>query len=308
MPDPHEDPNRPRASGWLAGEHLPDPVGSIGFLGAPLNCALTRGSFELAPDAIRQALTRYGTYDVEAELDVRWLKLRDLGNLDISNMTPEEACDPRAKAVTKSLAKDDAVVIVGGDNGVTRPGCLGLTEPIENIGLITLDAHLDLRDLDQGLMNGNPVRALLRDGLPGENIVQIGIQPFANSRPYAEVARQAGIAMVTTDKVRRRGLATIVTEVLADLSQRVSQIYVDIDLDVLDRAYSPATNGSRPGGLTPWELRTAVRLFGLNPKVCAMDLVEIDPEKDVADTTVFMAASCLLSFASGVLARKLASN
>jgi formiminoglutamase len=308
MPDPHEDPNWPRASAWLAGEHLPDPVGSIGFLGAPLNCALTRGRFDLAPDAIRRALTRYGTYDVDAELDVRRLKLRDRGNVDISGKTPEEALDPLSKAVDKALGKDDAIVIVGGDNGITRPGCLGLSSPIENVGLITLDAHFDLRDMDQGLMNGNPVRALLMDGLPGENIVQIGIQPFANSRPYAEVAKHAGIAVFTADRVRRRGLANVVTEVLADLSARVDMIYVDVDLDVLDRAYSPATNGSRPGGLTPWELRSAVRLFGLNPKVCAMDLVEIDPDKDVADTTVFMAASCLLSFASGVLARKLAEG
>lgn len=308
MPDPLEDPNWPRASAWLGGEHLPDPVGSIAVVGAPLNCALTRGRFDLAPDAIRQALTRYGTYDVDAEIDVRKLVVNDLGNLDLEGDDPEAAAGPISKTVGKALAKNDAVIVLGGDNGVTRPACLGLEEPIENVGLVTLDAHFDLRDLDQGLMNGNPVRALLRDGLPGENIVQIGIQPFANSRPYAQVAREAGIAVFTTDRIRKRGLSNVVTEALADLSQRVAAIYVDVDLDVLDRAYSPATNGSRPGGLTPWELRSALRLFGLNPKVCAIDLVEIDPEKDVADSTIFMAASCLLSFASGLVERKLAAQ
>jgi formiminoglutamase len=305
MPDPREDPNWPRASAWLSGEHLPDPVGSIGLIGAPLNCALTRGKFEQAPDAIRTILERYGTYDVDNDLDVRRLKLRDLGNLDVSKCTPDEALAPISKAIEKALGKDDAVVLLGGDNGISRPGCHGLLEPIENIGLITLDAHFDLRDIDDGLMNGNPVRALLADGLPGENIVQIGIQPFANSRPYAEVAKHSGIATFTADRVRRRGLGNVITEVLADLSQRVSGIYVDVDLDVLDRAFSPATNGSRPGGLAPWELRSAVRLFGLNGKVRVLDLVELDPEKDVADITVFTAASCLLSFASGVLSRKL---
>ena len=35
------------------------------------------------------------------------------------------------------------------------------------IGLITLDAHFDMRDLERGLGNGNPVRALIEDGLPG---------------------------------------------------------------------------------------------------------------------------------------------
>ena len=52
---------------------------------------------------------------------------------------------------------------------------------LEMIGLITLDAHFDMRDTAQGLGNGNPVRALREDGLPGKNIAQIGLAPFANS-------------------------------------------------------------------------------------------------------------------------------
>ena len=53
---------------------------------------------------------------------------------------------------------------------------------LDEVGLITLDAHLDMRDLADGLGNGNPVRALIDDGLPGANIAQVGLAPFANSR------------------------------------------------------------------------------------------------------------------------------
>ena len=52
---------------------------------------------------------------------------------------------------------------------------------------MTLDAHLDLRDLEGGQTNSNPIRGLLEDGLPGHNIVQIGIQAFVNSQPNMEV-------------------------------------------------------------------------------------------------------------------------
>ena len=168
-------------------------------------------------------------------------------------------------------------------------------------GLITFDAHFDLRDLDRGLTNGNPIRALLRDGMRGNCIVQIGIQSFANSRAYAEIAREAGITFYTADCVRKRGIEAIVTEAFARLSG--PPIYVDLDVDVLDRAYSPATPGSRPGGLYPWEMRLAARLCGANRNVRAMDLVEIDPEKDINDTTCLAAASFLLEFASGMLER-----
>ena len=80
-------------------------------------------------------------------------------------------------------------------------------------------------------------------------------------------------------------------------------IYVDLDLDVLDRAFAPATPGSRPGGLNPWELRHAAHLCGRHPKVRILDLVEIDPPNDIADMTSLAAAACLLSFTSGVLRR-----
>lgn len=299
-----EDPNWPRASAWLAGDHQPDPAGRLVVLGAPLRLgSITPGRCDLAPAAIRNALERFSTYDVETGGDVRRLAAGDLGDLDLADSKPEDALDPISETVRKGLADGDAVVLLGGDNSVTRPGVRGIGDPVDRAGLLTLDAHFDLRDLDQGLSNGNPVRALLEDGLPGENIVQIGIQPFANSTPYAQVARDAGITVLTIDAIRMRGIEAVVLESLGRLAERCDAIYVDLDLDVLDRAFAPATPGSRPGGLTPWEVRRAAHLCGRDPAVRALDLVEVDPMKDVADVTVLTAAACLLSFASGVLAR-----
>jgi formiminoglutamase len=209
--------------------------------------------------------------------------------------------------VRDALEGADSVVVIGGDNGVTRPGVHGvadsLASSLKDCGLITLDAHFDLRDLSEGLTNGNPVRALLADGLPGVNIVQIGIQPFANSQAYAQVASDAGITVVTMSQIRAHGVERLLTESLHDLSERVEHIYVDLDIDSLDRIFAPATPGSRPGGLTPYELRRVAWLCGAHHLVRAIDLVEVDPTQDVADATVMATATCLLSFASGLLAR-----
>src|SRR5262249_31380942 len=139
--------------------------------------------------------------------------------------------------------------------------------------------------------------------MPGKNIVQIGIQPFANSQAYAQVANDAGISVITMSQVRAHGIEALLNETLDDLASRVDAIYVDLDIDVLDRIFAPATPGSRPGGLTPWELRRAAWICGFYPKVRAIDLVEVDPTQDVADATLLTTASCLLSFASGLLAR-----
>ncbi len=60
-------------------------------------------------------------------------------------------------------------LLVGGNKQVTRPGVHALGLPLDKVGLITLDAHFDMRGTAQGLGNGNPVRALREDGLPGKN-------------------------------------------------------------------------------------------------------------------------------------------
>jgi formiminoglutamase len=301
MPD---DPNWPRASGWLSGAHSADHACRLAVLGAPLHLgSITPGRADLAPAAIRSALQRFSTYDLEFNRDLSRIAAIDLGDLPLTHTTPADALGPLAAGVRDAGAKSNALVLLGGDNSITRPALHGMCADLSRAGLLTLDAHLDLRDLNAGLTNGNPVRALLADGLPGTQIVQIGIQPFANSRKYLNVAREAGIKVTSTAEVRAMGIETAVSEALDRLDQDVEAIYVDLDLDVLDRAFAPATPGSRPGGLTPAEIRTAVRLCGSHAKVRVLDLVEIDPTKDVADATLFAAALALLSFASGLLGR-----
>ena len=105
------------------------------------------------------------------------------------------------EAVSASVAKHPLTLLIGGNNAVTRPGVLGLGIPLERIGLITLDAHFDMRDLDQGLSNGNPVRALMQDGLPGANIAQVGIASFANTAKMHRDALDAGNLVVSVEEV-----------------------------------------------------------------------------------------------------------
>jgi formiminoglutamase len=305
MPD---DPNWPRAAQWLSGVHAEHPAGRLAVVGAPLHLgSISPGRADLAPAAVRSAMARLSTYDLEFDRDLSRIAVTDLGDLALADLSPADALDPLASAVRHALSAADALVLLGGDNSITRPGCLGMSAALgrrlDYCGLLTLDAHLDLRDLEPALSNGNPVRALLADGLPGANIVQIGIQPFANSRTYFEVARQAGIKVIPVGEMRLRSIAKVVEEAFDLLDEQIESIYVDLDLDVLDRAFAPATPGSRPGGLTPAELCYAARLCGAHPKVRVLDLVEIDPTKDIADATVLAAAVCLLSFASGLLGR-----
>jgi formiminoglutamase len=283
--------------------HIPMRLGSI-----------SGGRFDLAPRAIDDAAFGYvarGRHE-EARILRFGATIEDHGDADVVERRPEDAFRAIANMVGGAFGDeldrvrpDRAVAVLGGDNSTTRPGVHGIAFDvgIARVGLLTLDAHHDIRPTLAGLSNGNPVRALLEDGLPGANVVQVGIQPFANMPEHAEFAREAGIRAVTADEVRSRGIEPVVTEAPDALAARADAVYVDLDVDVLDRAFAPACPGARPGGLTPVELQAAARLCGAHPRVRAMDLVEVDPERDVANITVLAAASFLMAFAEGLATR-----
>ena len=308
---PHDDPHWPRASSWLShGNSNPDAVGRLSVLGVPARLgSITPGRSDLAPEAIRRALERFSPYDLRFDFDLEGLGVRDFGTLaEVAELAPAQAKQIISMAAAEALRQSDALALLGGDNSITYPGVLGMARAstggaLHRCGVLTFDAHFDLRDTQAGLTNGNPIRALLDDGVPGANIAQIGILSFANSRDYAHVARDAGINVITAEQVHLQGIQTAVRTALDELSARADAIYVDLDLDVLDRGFAPATPGSRPGGLSPWQISWAARECGMERKVRVIDLVEIDPTKDIADATVFSAATCFLSWAAGTAQR-----
>jgi formiminoglutamase len=303
-----EDRQWPRASAWLAGDHVERPLGTLAVVGLPVRAgSITPGRCDLAPPAIRTILARMSCGDVDAGVDLREVAVRDAGDAELAELPLESILEPGESAVRGAARGADAVAVLGGNDAITRAaarGCLPSGGRLaDDLGVLTLDGHFDLRDTSEGLSNGNPIRALLEDGLRGANMAQVGIAPFANSSEYAAVARSAGIQSVTVERAREGGIAATVAAALEALAGRVRSIYVDVDLDVLDRAYAPAAPGSRPGGFTPAELRAAVRICGRHPAVRGLGIVELDPTHDVADSTTFAAGLTLLSFASGLVER-----
>src|SRR5438552_11092248 len=196
-------------AGWPNLSELISPAhrnAPVGLLGAPLAAgSVTPGACDLAPELLRRALRRIGRYDVETGRELA-TEIADRDNVEIAGLSIEEATPRIRDAVTASAEVHALTLLVGGNNAIPRPAVLGLGGSLEDIGLITLDPHFDIRDLDQGLSNGNPVRALPQAGLPGANIAQVGLASFANSRAMHEDAVEAGNLVVTINEVRTSGI------------------------------------------------------------------------------------------------------
>ena len=276
---------------------------AVGLISAPLAAgSVTPGRCDLAPDLLRQTWRRIGLYDVETGRELA-TKLLDRGDVELAGMTIEQATGPITAAVRESTEAHALTLLVGGNNAVTRPGLLGLGGRFDEIGLITLDAHFDMRDLDSGLSNGNPVRALIADGLPGRNIAQVGLASFANSRAMHEDAVAFGNLVITAGEVRERGIAAAIDRAL-DHVEHCETLVVDCDIDVVDRAQFPAAPGARPGGMAAHDFFAAVRLLAANPKVRLIDLTEWDPPLDPTDLSALTAARWLAECLAGFELRR----
>jgi formiminoglutamase len=273
----------------------------IAFIGAPqAEKSLTPGRCDLAPSALRAAAKRFSVYDVETGTDLSHLRVRDAGDLPLKLLTPEESL-PHIRDALRG-ASEPFAILCGGNNAVTRPGVHGLGADLKRIGLVTLDAHFDLRDTDCGLTNGNPIRALLEDGMPGANIVQIGIAPFANSRRMHETAKAAGIRVFTASDCAEHGAPALLNRELSSL-RHLDAIFIDFDIDVIDRSQMPAAPGARPGGISARDFFACARIAGRDPKVRAVDLTEFDPALDQAEIGALTAGRWLCEILAGFAMR-----
>ena len=272
----------------------------IALLGFPVHkSSITPNSCHLAPKAIRSALARYSTYSASNDVDLRELKITDLG--DVTGADSSNGKKVIAKKVSGLLDRYGLLIALGGDNSITYTVTSGLFGDLSKVGLITLDAHHDLRD---GNSNGSPVWRLIQAGLPGKNIVQIGISDFANSKEYSTRAKEAGIFVITRAQLRNKSIQDAMKQAFAHLGRNVDHIYVDLDVDVCDRSVAPACPAATPGGISADELRQAAFLAGANYKVRTVDITEIDPKRDSKDErTVRLAALLVLEIAAGYKTR-----
>ncbi|MBS1697847.1 MAG: arginase family protein [Actinobacteria bacterium] len=294
------DPLWPRGGDWPAFDRPADAV----LLGVPTwRTSLSPTGAHATPAAIRDALRRYSpTLMGPPIVDLNEaLRIADAG--DVHEPDGDDGIARTIARVSELSAAARLVIALGGDNSLTYPVALGA----DATGLITIDAHFDLRD---GVSNGSPVRRLVQDapdgtGIDPRRIVQIGIADFANSAAYARRAAEWGIRVIALDEVRRRGIADVVAEAVEIAGAgEASRVHLDIDVDACDRAATPGCPASVPGGFAAWELRALVRGIAADRRVVSADIAEVDATADDEDArTVRLAALCVLELLAALAGR-----
>ena len=292
------DPLWPAATTLLA----PEPWAgrrNVGLVGVSTYLtSVTPRSWRSTPEAVREALGRYSTWCPSAGGDLA----ERVGLVDYGDVFDPDG-ESGGQRVADHFARLDPglalTIVLGGDNAATYHALCGLAgSSLAGWGLVTLDAHHDLRD---GASNGSPVRQLLEAGLGGEHVVQVGVADFANSPAYARAAADAGIAVVSRADVAARGVEAVAADALDRAGAGGGPVYVDVDLDAADRAAVPGCPAALPGGLSADEVRRFTRAVCADARVAAVDFTEVDVGRDSDDQrTVRLVALCVLEALAGV--------
>lgn len=286
---PH-DPLWPRASTLFLADGR---TGSdLTIVGVPAHStSISETGAHHTPAAVREALARYSTAHSDSRVDISRLNLLDAG--DVS--TPDQDENASIAQLEEILSSSHLSIAIGGDNSITY----AVARAAKTTGLITFDAHYDLRD---GISNGSPVRRLIEAGLDGKKVVQIGIADFSNSPEYAQRAQELGITVIHRSALRAQKIEDIWSRALSIAGDN---IHVDIDMDVCDRSVVPACPAAAPGGISADELRQFALLIGSSPHVRSVDITEIDSTKDSLDQrTTRLAALVILEIAAGLSIRE----
>jgi formiminoglutamase len=281
------------------------------IVGVPLSrSSISASGASEFPEAFRRAWKGFTTYNLDEDIDLAEMTAVDVGDVPM-HVTDIRRCHDNIIEASATIHKHfgtSKVCAIGGDHSITAMMIKGMHQArlIEKIGILQFDTHFDLRDMtDNGPSNGTPMRNLIESGVvEGKNMYNIGLHGFFNTKDLKKYADEQGVNYFTLRATRKKGVEETVVGCLEELAAKVDTIYLTVDMDVLDIAHAPGVPASTPGGMTTAELLDGVLAAAKHPKVKAMDIVCLDPQKDTqVQPTVKLGTHVFLTFLTGVILR-----
>ena len=252
------------------------------LLGVPFDYTSTyRTGARFAPMAIREASQNIETYSFRTGYDMEKISIHDLGDLDVLADVGETL--ERLRLVAEELLEAGKTpIFIGGEHTITLGIAYALKNP-EKLAIISFDAHLDLRNeyLGQKVSHTTFMRRLNEEVKP-KKIIEVGTRAVCEEE--LEYSENTGISYITSLEIRREGLEKT-KERIRKLLEDVENVYLSIDLDVLDPSYAPAVQNPEPEGISPYILHELIAET-CKKSIMGFDLVEVAPNYDNGITAI----------------------
>lgn len=254
--------------------------------GMPMDFTVSfRPGSRFGPARIREVSLGLEEYSPYLDRHLEEVRYFDAGDIPLPFGNPARSLDMISDYVSKVLADNKFPLGLGGEHLVSWPVIQEVYKKYPDLAIIHIDAHADLREQYEGelLSHSTPIRKAC-DLLGAENIYSFGIR--SGMREEFQYAAESGMHMHKFDVVEP------LKQVLPSLTGR--DVYVTIDIDVLDPSAAPGTGTAEAGGITSKELLEAIHMIarsGLH--VVGADVVEVAPVYDPSEQTQIVASKLI---------------
>ncbi|WP_221567344.1 agmatinase [Alkalihalobacillus sp. TS-13] len=251
--------------------------------GMPMDWTVSfRPGSRFGPAKIREVSLGLEEYSPYMDRELEEVRFYDAGDIPLPFGNPQRSIDMIEEYVGKILDAGKFPLGIGGEHLVSWPVFKALHKKYENFAVIHIDAHTDLREDYEGepLSHSTPIRKA-SELIGPENVYSFGIR--SGMKEEFQYAKESGMYLAKFD------VAEPLKTVLPQLAGR--NVYVTIDIDVLDPAHAPGTGTAEAGGITSKELLEAIVLIAKSDvKVIGADLVEVAPVYDHSEQTPIAAS------------------
>jgi len=241
----------------------------------------TKGT-ELAPDKITSYLKK------DSLNENNTLPLFNIEQIEINQDNIEETNKTIFQKVKKNLT-NPKTILIGGDHSITYPSFKAFSE-LANPGLIIFDAHPDCMHNFTPPTHEDFVKTLIKNNiLNPENIILVGLRSW--HKDEYTFLKENNIRFFTMKQLHQD--FHHITETIMENARKFSNIYLSIDIDVVDPAFAPATGYPEPGGLTSRQLIDMLQKIKNLKTIKMIDIVEVNPTKDKYNITSKLAAKII---------------
>ena len=217
------------------------------------------------PEAIMEASVALEFYDIETESEVHKRGIHTI-NAITEKRSPEALVKSVQDKTTELIKEGKFPVIVGGNHSVSIGSIKAFSELYDNLTVLQLDAHSDLRDEYEG-SRFNHACAMAR-ARENAKLIQIGVRSMSvDELPFVEKDRILYSHELKYNK-------SLYSKAIDKLTENV---YITIDLDVFDPSVMPSTGTPEPGGPEYFELMHFLRDVAKARNVVGFDVVELCP-------------------------------
>jgi agmatinase len=247
------------------------------IFGVPFDATSTyRSGARFGPNAIRQASLNIETYSFRSGMDLEDLALYDSGDLNVS-LDAKETLELTKLVVEDILAVGKMPVVLAGEHTATLGIAKGLGERAAKTAIVSFDAHLDLRTEFMGLsLSHTTFMQLISKQVKPAKIIEVGTRSVCKEE--LTYAKKAKVDFFTSQQIIKQSSEQVVEELKKKL-EPYENVYLTIDMDVLDPAYVPAVQNPEPEGISPTALLDIVCAI-CDKRVIGFDLLEISPSYD----------------------------